>query len=72
MLFFIFSKSKNLFKIKKKKKETGGGGGGGSGMGAVLADLKKGSAITSGLKKVTSDMKNKNKPLSERLKHFII
>lgn len=35
--------------------------GGASGFGAVLADLNKGSAITKGLKKVTADMKTKNR-----------
>eukprot|EP01083_Nonionella_stella_P183347 662287_1 len=45
---------------------SGGGSSGGGGFGAVLSDIGKGSSVTSGLKKVTADMKTKNRKPGER------
>merc|ERR1712083_1236466 len=42
---------------KKGKAKKGGGGG----MAAVMGDLSKGLAVTKGMKKVTKDMKTKNR-----------
>ncbi|CAI5535254.1 unnamed protein product [Closterium sp. Naga37s-1] len=39
----------------------GGGGGGGADMSKVFSELNKGEAVTSGLRKVTADMKTKNR-----------
>ncbi|PNW83037.1 hypothetical protein CHLRE_06g304100v5 [Chlamydomonas reinhardtii] len=41
---------------------AGGGGGGGGDVSKLFAELSKGEAITSGLRKVTDDMKAKNRP----------
>lgn len=49
------------FVPKAEPKKSSGGG-----MSAVFGELSKGGAITSGLNKVTSDMKTKNRPASER------
>ena len=54
------SDQKEESKAEKKKaspKKTGGGGG----MAAVMGDLSKGLAVTKGMKKVTKDMKTKNR-----------
>ncbi|GJP53057.1 hypothetical protein CLOM_g12195 [Closterium sp. NIES-68] len=40
---------------------SGGGGGGGSDMSKVFSELNKGEAVTAGLRKVTADMKTKNR-----------
>jgi len=59
----VSSKSKKEEEEEKKaspsteKKKIGGGGG----MGAVFGQLNKGLGITKGMKKVTSDMKTKNR-----------
>merc|ERR1711902_366244 len=42
---------------KSKKKKKGGGGG----MAGVFGELNKGLAVTKGMKKVTKDMKTKNR-----------
>ncbi|CAI5944064.1 unnamed protein product [Closterium sp. NIES-64] len=39
----------------------GGGGGGGADMSKVFSELNKGEAVTAGLRKVTADMKTKNR-----------
>mmetsp|Transcript_20807 Transcript_20807/g.33174 ORF Transcript_20807/g.33174 Transcript_20807/m.33174 type:complete len:487 (-) Transcript_20807:229-1689(-) len=48
-------------KKKPAKKAAGGGGGAGGGMAAVFGDLSKGLDVTKGMKKVTKDMKTKNR-----------
>mmetsp|Transcript_13582 Transcript_13582/g.31299 ORF Transcript_13582/g.31299 Transcript_13582/m.31299 type:complete len:487 (+) Transcript_13582:34-1494(+) len=50
-----------MAELGEKKKPAAAGGGGG-GMSNMLAELNKGEAVTSGLKKVTDDMKSKNQP----------
>jgi len=48
-------------KQKGGKKKVGGGGPAGGGMAAVFGDLNKGLSVTKGMKKVTKDMKTKNR-----------
>ncbi|KXZ41813.1 CAP1 protein [Gonium pectorale] len=51
--------------LEELEKAAGGGGGGaaaGGGMAALFKDISKGEGITSGLRKVTDDMKAKNRP----------
>lgn len=45
---------------------NGSANGGGGAMAALLADISKGAAVTSGLRKVTDDMKTKNRAPTER------
>merc|ERR1712233_26994 len=46
---------------RQKKKATPKKGGAGGGMAAVMGDLSKGLSVTKGMKKVTKDMKTKNR-----------
>lgn len=46
--------------LLEKLQAAGGGGGGADTRGALMSALNRGSDVTSGLRKVTADMKTKN------------